>query len=344
VGEPGDRVGLARPRWPNKLTFGEFAETWLNAQTQLRPRTRDAYRWALDQHLLPRLKHRRLSSLTEDDATALIAAMRTPTGKRPNGYAGSTIQNALLPLSRILGHAARRGIIPTNPLDRLERGERPRKTRAEMRCLGRDEIGKLLDAAADEAMRTLLALSVSTGLRQGEALGLRWSDLDLAAGALHVRYQLGRDGRLVEPKTPQAKREVDLGSSIVAMLREHKLRSLHSRPGDPVFCQADGSPLHYRSAVRALDAAAKRANLNGEGVASLRWHDLRHSAASLLISEGLNVVYVSRALGHANPSITLNVYGHLFDREQHAERARTAMDAALSGAGSFRSGNARPAH
>jgi integrase len=188
-------------------------------------------------------------------------------------------------------------------------------------------------------MRTLLALSVSTGLRQGEALGLRWNDLDLAAGTLRVRNQLGRDGKLAEPKTEQARREVDLGSAIVGMLREHKLRSMHSGPGDPVFCQADGSPLHYRSTVRALDAAAKRAKLNGEGIAKQRWHDLRHSAASLLISEGLNVVYVSRALGHANPSITLNVYGHLFDREHHAERARSAMDSAIGNRQATSDGN-----
>jgi hypothetical protein len=81
--------------------------------------------------------------------------------------------------------------------------------------------------------------------------------------------------------------------------------------------------------VRAFDTAAKRANLNTEGLPKLRWHDLRHSAASALISAGLNVVYVSRQLGHSSPSITLNVYGHLFDRERHAEQARTAMDAVL---------------
>ncbi len=324
-----DRMRKGERVLASRLTFGEFSETWLDGQSQLRPRTKDAYRWALDRHLLPRFEHRRLSSLTEDDATDLIAAMRRPTRKRPSGYSGSTMQAALLPLSRILAHAARRGLIPTNPLDRLEKGERPRKSRGEMRCLDREEIGKLLDAADDPATRMLLALSVSTGLRQGEALGLRWADLDLGANVLRVRWQLGRDGKLVEPKTPQAKRDVDLGSSLVAMLREHKLRSLRSQPGDYVFCQADGSPLRYYSAVRALDAAAKRGNLNAEGVAKLRWHDLRHSAASLLISEGLNVVYVSRQLGHANASITLNVYGHLFDREQHAERARSAQDSAL---------------
>lgn len=96
-----------------------------------------------------------------------------------------------------------------------------------------------------------------------------------------------------------------------------------------MFSSADGSPFHYLRVGRALKAIADRAGLNEEGRAKLRWHDLRHTAASLLIAEGLNVVYVSRQLGHANPSITLTVYGHEFGRTEHAERARSAMDAAL---------------
>src|SRR5262249_58157820 len=102
----------------------------------------------------------------------------------------------------------------------------PRARPAEMRCLDREEIGRLLDATEDPGMRTLLALSVSTGLRQSEALGLRWSDLDLGADRLHVRHRLGRDGKLAEPKTQQARREVDLAPSLVPMLPAHNLTTL----------------------------------------------------------------------------------------------------------------------
>lgn len=202
------------------------------------------------------------------------------------------MQAVLLPLRQIIEHAVRRGIIATNPLDRLDRNLRPRKARTEKRCPNVEEIAKLLDASEDEGVRTLLALSVSTG-----------------------------DGTLAEPKTPQAKREVDLGASLVAMLRTHKLRSLHSQPGDFVFPAADGSRLHYRAAVRALEAAAKAANLNPDGLPKLRWHDLRHTAASLLIAAGLNVPYVSRQLGHAKP-----------EHHPHRVRARVRTSGAL-GAG-----------
>jgi len=86
-----------------------------------------------------------------------------------------------------------------------------------------------------------------------------------------------------------------------------------------VFCSPAGAPLHYRTLAGRFQSTLKRAGLNSEGRPKVRWHDLRHTAASLLFGEGLNVVYVSRQLGHSDPSITLRVYAHLFDREQHAE-------------------------
>ncbi len=201
-------------------------------------------------------------------------------------------------------------------------------SRSRMRALDTAEIAKLLDATDDPGFRTLLALSIALGLRQSEALGLRWSDIDLGASLLRVRHQLDRDGKLVAPKTEQAKREIVLGPALVAMLREHKLRSLRSQPSD--FAFGDGSPAHFRI-VRKLAAAAERAGLHGEGQTKLRWHDLRHTAVSMLVASGLDIVFISRTLGHSNPSITLNVYGHLFDREQHGDRARATMDAAIGG-------------
>jgi integrase len=308
---------------PSNVTLHEYAATWLDAQSHLRPRTRDAYSWALDHHVLPALGAFKLSAITEEDAVALMGAMQD------KGYAGSTIQAAVLPLSRILSHAARRGLIPMNPLLRLERGERPQRNRAEQRHLDQGELARLLDATKDASMRTLIALSATTGLRQGEALGLRWQDVDLTNRVLHVRFQLGRDGTLAPPKTARGTREVDLGAQIVSALREHKLASPHTRPIDYVFSSVAGSHLHYRAVVRALDGAAKRAKLNEDGRPKLHWHSLRHTAAALWIGSQAEAEYVSRQLGHANSTITRNVYGHVFDRTMQAARVRDAQDAAL---------------
>jgi integrase len=121
--------------------------------------------------------------------------------------------------------------------------------------------------------------------------------------------------------------------SLAALLREHKLASGHSRPDDPVFATLSGRPMYYRNVSRrGLSVAVRKGGLNEGGAPRLRFHDLRHTFASLLIAQGLNVVFISRQLGHASPSITLDVYGGLFDRAEHARRAIEGLEAAFGGA------------
>lgn len=314
----GERVS------PSKQTMAVYAPSWLASQTQLRPSTRAWYESAIRLHILPRLGRLRVSDVTTDDVARLIGEMREA------GYAAWTVRGVLVPLSRMLGTAVRRQMIPANPVKLLDRGERPAGDRRELRILDRDEIGKLL-AATPELYRPIIVTSVFTGLRQSEALGLVWADVDLDGGCLHVRKQLGRDGRRVEPKTPQAVRSVGLMPALVRMLREQKAEAFaagHAKPDDPVFASQVGGPLHYRNVVRrGLDRAMREAGLDVDGKPKLRWHDLRHTAASILIGEGLNVTYVSRQLGHADPSITLKVYARLFDAAEHGQRASDAMEA-----------------
>jgi len=116
-----------------------------------------------------------------------------------------------------------------------------------------------------------------------------------------------------------------------ALLREHRIRSSHGGATDPVFATATGRPMYYRNVTRrGLTAAITKAGLAREGEPRLRFHDLRHTYASLLIAQGLNVVFISRQLGHASPSMTLDVYGGLFDRAEHARRASDGLEAAFS--------------
>lgn len=304
---------------PTRETFETVAERWLERQeSRLRPRTIEWYRTAVRVHLLPRFGDRRLAEITEDRVAALITEMTRA------GYAGWTIKGVLTPLSRILGHAARQGWIASNPVTRLEKDERPKVGRREMRVLEKNEIEELL-ASSNARYRPLIATAIFTGLRQGELLGLRWEDVDLDAGLIRVRKQLGRDGARVEPKTEQAKREVVLMPALSKLLREHKLASPSSRDSDPVFASERGTPLHYRNAVRrGFEPALEKA-----GLGHLRWHDLRHTFASILIAQGENVVWISRQLGHSSPSITLNVYAHEFGKHEHAERMASRLEASF---------------
>lgn len=327
----GERVA------PSKETLAEVAAAWLALQTHLRPRTRSVYETNLRVHVLPRLGRRRIAEIDVEDVARLLSELRA------DGLAPWTIRGVLTSLGRVFSHAARRNMIAANPIARLERGERPKVERREMRVLDGDGIERLLDETRPN-YRTLIATAIFTGLRQGELLGLTWGDLDLDGGLVRVRKQLDRSGKRVPPKTPQAAREVVLMPALVKMLREHKAEAFalgRAGAGAFVFATEAGTPFYWRNvSKRGLEGAAERAGLiaskaermrakaEGTEAARLRFHDLRHSFASMLIAQGHDVVFVSRQLGHASPNITLGVYGHLFDGRVHADKARAGLEAA----------------
>jgi integrase len=318
LGEVRARMRRGERVAPARVSFAEVADMWQATLGELRPRTREDYARALRVHVLPRFGRMRASEITEDHVATFIGEMRD------RGYAGWTIRAQLTPLGRALSWAARRGIIGTNPLTRLERGERPSVERTEMRILSRDEIAAML-AAADVSSRPLLATAVFTGARLGELLGLTWANVDFDAGALRIRRQLDRGGERVDVKTRQAVREIILMPGLGRLLREHRLRSPFSADGDLVFPSRTGAGLDRTVARGALARAMRSARLDGVDKPRLRFHDLRHTFASLLVAQGENVVFVSRQLGHASPDITLKVYAHLFDAAEHAERASAAL-------------------
>ncbi len=317
----GERVA------PSKLTLMAYAPTWLDSQAgRLRPKTIATYEAHLRLHILPKLGRRRLPEVTTDDVASLSAEMQRA------GFAAWTIKGALATLSGLMRHAARRGLISENPVARLERGERPTTTEKEKRVLSADEIGLLLDAA-DEKYRALLATAVGTGLRLGELVGLRWQDVDLDAGFVHVRTQVDQKGRRGLPKTATAVRQVVLSPQLGRLLAEHRLGSPFSAPADPVFASAVGTPVgHDNVSKRGLAAAVKRADLLDASRPGLTMHSCRDTFAShLIIDPGLDVVQVSRQLGHANPAITAKTYARMFDEARHADAIRDAMESSSFG-------------
>src|SRR6266536_4438732 len=205
---------------PTRQTFEEYARAWLERQ-DVRPRTREIYTWALEQHLIPRLGRRRLDQISCEDVAALIAAMRR------QGLEGWTITSALRPLSIILAQAARRGAIAVNPCSQLERGERPRHDdQRPKRILTLEEMQALLESADSEQYRCLLELVLAGGLRIGKALGLAVCDLDRAHSLVRVECQLGRDGKRTPLKTEEAQRTIDIPPQLM-----HRLLALVEERG-----------------------------------------------------------------------------------------------------------------
>jgi integrase len=158
-----------------------------------------------------------------------------------------------------------------------------------------------------------------------EALGLKWSDIDFAGGIIRVQRQLGRQGTITRLKTPASRREVILAPRLETLLRQHRLASSYKAPDDSLFAAPDGRGIDYRNVGKEFRTGVKAAGVTHTGRLTL--HSLRHTYASLLIASGLDVVFVSRQLGHANPTITLSTNAHLFQQADHAAKARDALDA-----------------
>jgi integrase len=311
---------------PAKATFAEVAEEWFETKHRLRPTTRQNYRKSLDNVLIGRFGKRKIGSITVDEIATLIRDLEN-AGAKP-----STINNHLLPLAGTLKFAVRRGLIGVNPYTLLTRDDRPAPRSKPPKYEWSDaDADALIEAAERLSQKSearydsspLIRLVFATGLRIGELLGLRWQDIDLDEGALHVERQWTRKGVYGPPKTATSVRRIPLSSSVVAFLREHRARAFargHARPEDPVFASRDGTPLSHRNVTsRGFAPAARLAAL------PVSIHNCRDAFASRMIARGVDVVTLSKLMGHANPRITLEVYSHLYDRQRTDEAVREAM-------------------
>jgi integrase len=326
------QIAAARGELPlsPRMTFEAVAARWLAefearvGAGERRERTFDLYRSQLRVHLLPRLGQRRMALLGPDDVAAIARELQV------DGLAPWTIKGILGALSCVFTYALRRGYISAHPFWRLERDERPRPLRSEQRALSGVELARLF-AACPRRYRPLLATGLYTGMRLSELLALSWEDVDFAAGVVHVRHQLarGRRGlppRRVPPKTAASVRSIPLLPQLAAVLRAHKRRSPFAGGSDYVFATSRGTPLlHHNVSRRALRRAATDAGLD-RGERLVRFHDLRHTFAShLIIDIRLDVVQVSRILGHARTSMTLDTYTHLFEQAAHTADVRAQL-------------------
>jgi len=302
-----------------------YLAEWLqgSVQPRCRPRTYESYRQTVERYIVPAIGSIPLAKLEPADVARMLARLSGRGTLSP-----TTVRYVYSVLRIALGRALKAGRVVRNVCTLVDP---PAKASPEIRPLTRDQVRAFLAATADDRLGPLYGLAVATGLRQGELLGLRWSDLDLDSGALVVRHTLGqRDHALAEPKTERAHRTLRLGAAAVAILREQRRRQNGERLAagrgwhhlDFVFTTRTGTPLGASNVIRAFHAALGRAGLPHQ-----RFHDLRHAYATLMLADGEELVAVSRAMGHATLSVTADVYGHVSEAMQ--ERAAARMDRIL---------------
>jgi integrase len=306
-------------------TVAAFLKEWLDSIAHsVRPRTWRRYSEYVDLHVIPELGSTPLSALSSRQIQGLYA------NKIVGGLSTMSVLHIHSVLHRALGQARRWGLIRVNPTDLVDA---PRPEPLEMNALSPKEARSLLEAARGDRLEALYALAVTTGMRQGELLGLRWRDVELEQRSLRVttslQYVPGRGLQLSPPKTARSRRRVLLSELAVGSLQRH-LKTQREEMLDPlwedndlVFPNNRGRPMYATNLLsRSFACLLRRA-----GVRHVRFHDLRHTAATLLLGEGVHPKVVSEMLGHSKTAITLDTYSHATPTMQ--QQAANAFDRLL---------------
>jgi integrase len=309
-------------------SVSEYMTRWLEdfAKANLASRTYHNYKLQIREHIVPALGKMKLSKLDTPNIQALY------TAKLQAGLKPASIRYIHAVLHCALEKAIDLRLIARNP---AASARPPKIYQEEITPLDREQAHVLLEAAEGDRFECLYVLSLTCGLRMGEALGLKWSDIDFDAGTLRVHRQVQRvreGGGLVfsEPKNA-SRRTIDLPQRALEALRSHRKRQIEQqlRAGakwqdyDLVFTTTIGTAVDAQNVVnRHFKPMLSRA-----GLPDIRWHDLRHTCATLLLSRGTHPTFVQKLLGHASVQLTLDRYSHWMP--SMGKHTASAMDEAL---------------
>lgn len=313
---------------PSRVTVAEFLERWERdwAGVNLSPKTVERYSELIRKHIIPHIGRLPVQKLRPVNLSELYSKLQ-----RDSGLAPRTVGHVHRVLHRALGHALQWAVVSTNAASVVKP---PKVESTEIEILKPSDRDAVLAKLKGRSIYALVVTALGTGMRRGELLALRWQDMDLDRSQARVERSLEQTKaglRFKSPKTKYGRRTIALPSFAVAELRAHWKAQQEGRLAlglgkspleSLVFATFDGQPRSPNALTKEWSVGMKSLGL------AVTFHALRHTHASQLIASGLDVLTISRRLGHSTPTITLSVYGHLFSNTD--DRAAQALDAAFA--------------
>ncbi|RSK26535.1 site-specific integrase [Bacillus sp. HMF5848] len=303
---------------PSKELFSEFILNWFNEHysKRIKATTAESRRYTVKKHLIEGnpFANNTLDTITAHDIDSLYNT------KLDAEYSTSYIRKIHQLLTKAFDQAVKWNKIKENP---AKKADPPCIKREEMRIWSFEHIHRFLDESTGERTFPIFYLALYTGMRRGEILGLMWKDIDFDKKVIHVKRTLSfvpKKGYIfTSPKTARSKRQIPVSNEVIQVLqqvqqtqREWKKRLQDAyEDNDLVFCTELGKPQDPQNILRVM-----RRLIEGAGVTRIRFHDLRHTHASILLNNNVDIVKVSARLGHANPRVTLEIYAHLLPNNQ----------------------------
>lgn len=314
-----------------QYTTGQWMDVWFEncAKIKVRPFSHQTYRGYIDNHIKPNIGDVPLGKLSSLHLQKLYKKLlaggrveRIEAKGQPKGLSAKTVRNINQVISSAMDFAKDQKLISSNPTDGCAL---PKLEHKEMKALPVEQLTSFLREAKESGVFELYYIELATGLRRGELLGLKWEDIDLAQGSLRVQRQIARiNGEVIEAplKTKNAYRTLPLSADAVGVLQEQRKKSGNS---PYVFPSPTGGPISPDSVLHMLHRVLKRA-----GLSKVRFHDLRHTFATLALQNGVDIKTVSGMLGHYSAGFTLDTYTHVTTSAK--KEAANTMGSILSGA------------
>ncbi|OMF35286.1 hypothetical protein BK133_11325 [Paenibacillus sp. FSL H8-0548] len=345
-----DAERLARVEWdkgtyidPTKLTVGTFMTQWLKDKQDISPETRLTNQSHLKVHIIPQIGHIMLQKFTVQDIKDFIKYMQ----KEDTELAEGTIKKIYNLIQTAFTSAKIEDLIGTDPFDKMDKGSIPKVNKVNHDYWTKDEVKNFFERLApiENRFHAMYVLAIYTGMRRGEILGLRWKDIDFENGLISIRQTLKPKRRIKDGgKNLSSSRSIKISAVVSAELKKHRGFMIKERWGateryrtneelefaqnnykelDLIFCQTNGEPIGLGNFNRMWRLIVKKTEMR-----YIKFHDLRHTCASLLLSNGTHPKVVQELLGHSSIAITMDTYSHMLPNMQ--EEAVNSLDKLLN--------------